>query len=408
VNQEAISVLFVSNGKSFVDDALKVFKKIAHASSVFHTCSLEDAYELSHHESLSAVLIDLEAGDESYIPKVERVAKNFAGAKIVCSGPDLSVSLILKLVKSNVRDFLRYPFQDGEVVSLIFELENNPVSNGQRKAGQVITLFGPKGGVGVTLLAANLGVTLAQRGVQKVAICDLHPQCGDIATYLNMTPKHTLRDLVDQYDLLDASFLDGVMLKHDSGVKILAGPQEGQQPLRSDSLRQVQSVISLLRQNNDVVLIDAGHSETGILNSVLELSDLIFLIGNLDVPSLKGLVSCFNQMVGLRFDAEKIKVIINRYDAKNRIDINEFQKKTKHPVACRLPINYALCIDAVNTGRPISEIQKNSSFARKLGELSLMIQGNGTATSTKHVADKPDGSLQRLAMKSSSLLRGWL
>jgi len=231
----------------------------------------------------------------------------------------------------------------------------------------------PKGGTGVTLLAANLGVSLAQKGSERIGICDLAPQVGDVVTYLDLSASYTLRDLIDNASRLDLSFLEGVTLAHASGVNVLASPRENQEPLNSGCATELQTILSLCRQTYDILLIDAGHTDPALLQLALMQSDLIILVGNSDVPSLKGLVFMLSKLTKLNYDPNKIKVVINRYDARNQLDTKEFEKKTKHPIACQLPNQYSLCIEAINNGLPISKVQKTSNLARKISELAEMI-----------------------------------
>ena len=62
--------------------------------------------------------------------------------------------------------------------------------------GQLITVFSPKGGVGKTTLAVNLGIALSDKGSKSVCVVDLDLGFGDIAITLQLIPARTMADAV--------------------------------------------------------------------------------------------------------------------------------------------------------------------------------------------------------------------
>ena len=384
------TILIVSNEPSFQTQATLRLKEVDQQSHSFLACPLSDAFEYAEIDQPSLVLIDLSDYENEDLGVIKKIATHFPNSKLIGVGNPEDAGSVIQLIKFGVKDFLKLPFDTSEVRALLNTSDHEPKFIAPKKLGRIVTVFSPKGGTGVTLLTTNLGVSLAQSGSEKVAICDLSPQAGDVATYLDLAASYTLRDLIDNTPRLDLSFLEGVALPHPSGVKILASPQENQEPLNSGCLTELQSIFSLCRQIYDVLLIDPGHTDDTLLQLALMQSDLILLVGNCDVPSLKGLVFALNKLTKLNYDPNKIKVVINRFDAKNQLDTKEFEKKTKHLVACHLPNQYSLCIEAINNGLPVSKIQKNSNLARKISELSEMILESAVT----------NGALQRGASSS--------
>jgi Flp pilus assembly CpaE family ATPase len=98
------------------------------------------------------------------------------------------------------------------------------------------------------------------------------------------------------------------------------------------------------------------------------------LLGNPDVPSLKGLVNLVKKLSSHHFDPEKIKVIINRFNSKNQIDVKEFERMSNHPIAAFLPNNFVLCNDAVNKGESIYQLNPKADLSKKIDELAEIIK----------------------------------
>lgn len=382
-------VLIISDREPVQREVALQFKLAAPSQCTFLLRPHQDAFRLSQSEIPKIVLIDLGDAPEAAYALVQRAVDHFVDAKIVGIGNPADVEQVVKLVRLGVKDFLRFPPEQREIKTLLGHFAAS-ISSVKSHVAPMVTVFSPKGGAGVTLLTANLAVALAKNRTMRVAVCDLSPQCGDVTTYLNVEPEYTVRDLMDNYQKMDLSFLNGVMLSHASGIRILAAPREDQEPLNSGCLTELQTVFTLLKQTYDIVLVDGSHTDNTLLQLALMQSDLIFLIANLDVPSLKGLVHSVHKLTKLHYTHEQIKIVMNRTNSKNQLDIKEFEKKTRHAVACRLPNNYALCIEAINTGQSLHEIQAHAELTKKIGELAAMVKdymGNGTLAPAKPAED---------------------
>src|SRR5947209_5603738 len=63
------------------------------------------------------------------------------------------------------------------------------------RAGQVLTVFSPKGGVGTSTLVVNLACALRTRG-HHVAIVDSNVSFGNVNIFLNLPPRTSMLQLV--------------------------------------------------------------------------------------------------------------------------------------------------------------------------------------------------------------------
>ncbi|WP_124220594.1 P-loop NTPase [Aquisalibacillus elongatus] len=66
-----------------------------------------------------------------------------------------------------------------------------------KQTGQVITVCSGKGGVGKTLLAVNLAVSLSKKNAD-VALIDGEFQFGDVGLAMDLQPSFTMKDIVEE------------------------------------------------------------------------------------------------------------------------------------------------------------------------------------------------------------------
>ena len=123
----------------------------------------------------------------------------------------------------------------------------------ERKPGRVTAVFATKGGVGVTTVATNLAVCLAQREASTLLI-DLDARQSDVATFLNLRSSYSVLDAFENVGRMDESFLRGLLVRHSSGLWVLPGPsrieriQFGAEPVRVG--------IEIMRSHFDHVIVD--------------------------------------------------------------------------------------------------------------------------------------------------------
>lgn len=372
--------------------------------TLFH-CSYKETH---NHQNSPFVIIDIAEGDVEKIEFLKTFYAQKPDTKIICSGNNLSVDLVLYLLKCGIQHFLKAPLEKKEFQTLFAALLTQSPSAGRKdtvpKKGKVITVYSPKGGSGVTLVSINLAIALAKAGKKdQITVCDLAPQVGDVHTYLNVSPKYTLRDLVDNSDRLDQSLLEGVLMPHESGIQILSSVALDQEPLSINNLKEWQLTLHFLKQSCDVVVIDSAHTDENLLHYTFAQSDAVLLMGNLDVPSLKGILFGINKLNRLQVDPERIKIIINRFNAKNQLDIREFLKSANHPVACKLSNNYNACIESVNTGHPLNYHYENSDVAKQIKQLATQLRHEIGLAEDINSASPQEISLSQDSVKKS----GW-
>ena len=105
-------------------------------------------------------------------------------------------------------------------------------TQGARATATTLVFFGAKGGAGTTTVAVNCGVELARLSKKSTVIVDLKSGLGEVALFLGVRPRYTLLDGIDNLHRLDREFLRELVVKHKSGLEILAGSDQFDRPGR--------------------------------------------------------------------------------------------------------------------------------------------------------------------------------
>ena len=379
------------------------------------TCSSRDVMACIQEFGPAIVCVDIVHSTPPSPDILRDMNRKIDGIRIVIVGPPKDAGYTVAAVKQGVRDFWTHPIDPKEIRTLIgqfggavhpVEMPEAALPETQRPAGgRIVTVCGPKGGIGITLLTANLGVQIAKQSGVSVVACELAAQCGDLGTYLDLPPHYTIMDLVRQSASIDDSFVHGVIQRHASGLDVLSGPVYGQDQLDPSQIKELHFILNHLRRKYDLVLIDAGGAHSGIMELALMQSDLILLVGGLDIPSLKGLSAMYRRLIRLMYDADKIRIVINRCNAKHQIGLKEFEKKIEHAVDSSLINQFALCNESVNTGKPFSDLDATNELVQNINSLGKSIVEHFNITSTAAPAVAAANPTPKLVGKLTGFLK---
>jgi pilus assembly protein CpaE len=176
--------------------------------------------------------------------------------------------------------------------------------------GTLVCILGSKGGVGKTLVAANVGAALAERGC-RTALVDLDLQFGDVALALGLAPETTLFDLAVSGGSLDAEKLDDFMLRHSSGLRVLAAPARPDHAA-SVTAGMIADVYALLRQEYEYVIVDTPPSFTPEVITTIDVATWVCMVGMLDALSVKNTRLGLETLNLMNYPQERVRVALNR------------------------------------------------------------------------------------------------
>jgi pilus assembly protein CpaE len=93
------------------------------------------------------------------------------------------------------------------------------------KRGEMIVICSAKGGIGRTVLAVNLAIALSKNNHLQISLLDGDYQFGDVSMAMDLHPTFTVKDVVEGVDRIDQHTLPSYLIRHGSGVKVLAAPE---------------------------------------------------------------------------------------------------------------------------------------------------------------------------------------
>jgi pilus assembly protein CpaE len=339
-------------------------------------------------------LVDYDKDPDLAIKTSQRLSEIFLKKiSIVGIGAELDTPLLLRAMRSGCAEYLTKPVDLLELSEALKRFQEAvPTESLTRKGlGRVIVFFGAKGGVGTTILAVHLASHLVRQHGKKTLLIDHKHQLGHVALYLGLKDtRYHFDELLLNSDRLDQELLTGFVVRHISGLEVIASPEVAQGNHRVGR-EEMELVINFLRQEYEYVLIDSSLLYQDSAGLLLDQADEVYLISTPDVAALRDLARLVESMH--LNEPGKLHLVINRSTAEDSIKSEQIEKAVRFPITVAVPNNYLELLGAINAGEPLAP-QRRSEFNARLTEWANQIV-NGSKTISSPPPKKRGFSLWR-------------
>ncbi len=126
----------------------------------------------------------------------------------------------------------------------------------------------------------------------------------------------------------------------------------------------------------------AGAAAIALLNtlllSVLDRSDQVLMVVDMDLPSVKNAKLALDVLRLLRFPAGRISVVLNRSNAKARLDTSEIERSLQMKIGASIPSD-GLVPASVNEGVPLVVSAPRSKVAKGYESVFRLVAQSRTA-----------------------------
>jgi pilus assembly protein CpaE len=183
---------------------------------------------------------------------------------------------------------------------------------------------------------------------------------------------------------LDATYLKGILSKHQSGLHILASPSylNGDKPATPEAVAEM---IALFQRMYDFVVIDGGQTLDPISLKILEMSDKILLVSLLNLSCVSNASKILKSLVSRgTVPKENVRIIINRCQKNADLPLSDAEKSLGKEVFWQIPNDYKTTMSAINNGRPLIEIASKAAVTNAIVDLTHDLIGKKTEDAPKN------------------------
>jgi pilus assembly protein CpaE len=372
---------FVASAKELFDGSLPVARSLEEAA---HTVSSGDVRML---------LIGPSFNSDEAMEQIRQVHNQDPSLVLMLVAEEVTADLLRKGMRIGVSDVLEMPLDEDKIEAAIEQFAHDvlrrkssvaahrPPEEEAKQQGRIVTVTSAKGGSGKTVLATNLALLLNRFPDKKVCLVDADLQFGDVCLVLQLEPRFTMVNAAHELHKLDAELLDSLLTEHPSGLKVLAAPLE---PAFADDITTagLMQMLDVLKESYDYVVVDTAAMLDELILSLIEKSDDILMLVDMDLPSVKNAKLALETMRLLKFSTSGVQLVLNRSNSKAKLDTKEIEGALKMAISASIPSD-AVVAASVNEGRPVVETDPKSKVAKGFESVAELIAGKVPEASSK-------------------------
>ena len=371
-----LNILLVSRRKDALDSlesalrphaSLRLQRKLVvngHTDPLHDVATLPDVLILHLGETWRAELESLAA----------RPADRRPGVIVVGSASDTQVMRLA--MQAGARDLLPLPLVPADLVAALARVgrDRHAVTSGS--AASLSVFMNAKGGCGATLLACSVAHILSAASERRVMLVDLDLQFGAIPLYFDLFPKRGVLQALENLEGLDEVALDGYVVKHANGLKVLGQAAEDALPIQPVSARAVEQLLSVSMRGHHHVIVDLPRRIDVTTTAAIERAQNIVLVVQQSVATLRDatrLMRCLRHDLGVGKD--RIVVVVNRYDKNGAITAEDIQNSLSCADPVLVPNDFATVSRCIDAGTPLFQEARNAAITRAVMTLETRLGG---------------------------------
>jgi pilus assembly protein CpaE len=300
-------------------------------------------------------------------------------ALIVIGSPS-DTNVMRLAMQAGARDLLPLPLVEADLFAALERIERDQRAAGGPEEATLTAFINAKGGCGATLLASNVAHVLAAVSRKRVTLLDLDLQFGAIPLYFDLLPKRGILQALDNVDGLDEVALEGYMVKHGSGLKVLGHAAEDSLPIQPVGTERVRHLLDIALRSNEHVVVDLPRRIDSISTLVFERAQQIVLVVQQSVATLRDatrLVQCLRR--DLLVSKDRLITVINRYEKDSPISLEDIRSTLSCGEVAVIPNDFRTVSECINTGTPLLTRARGTAISKAVMLLETRLGGNSAA-----------------------------
>ncbi len=369
--------------------------------------TFEDAISFlnqSDARNLEFVAIALGAEDEEKLGAVSEIIRTAKDRKIkvILIAEDVGAMALHQLLRLGADDFCPYPLPEGALHEAIQRVRKpsaasnksvnpdapegaEPQFAGGNREGVLLPIHGLAGGIGATTFAVNLAWELAtvveeggkdKKKPPRVCLIDFDLQFGSVATYLDLSRREVVYELLSDTSALDPDNFMSAMQVYEDKLYVLSAPAD-MLPLDIITPADVTALLAMARRLFDFVVIDMPSTVVPWTETILSSCQIYFALLELDMRSAQNTLRFVRALKSEDLPFEKLRFVLNRApkftDLSGKARVKRMSESLDIKVELLLPEGGLQVAEADDHGVPLAQAAAKNPLRREIAKLAASL-----------------------------------
>jgi len=274
-------------------------------------------------------------------------------------------------------DYLTKPTQPRElfahmraVLARSAKRATNATPTGEK--GYVVGVLSVKGGLGVTTLVINLGLSLREMENKEVIVAEYRPGQGTISLELGYLKPEGLNHLLQKKATeITQHDIENEMTHHASGVRMLLASNQPRDAQQISSIAHFEAITHQLAHMARYIILDLGPSLTPLTDKVIRFCDEVIVVVEPVPQSILQTKTLIQDLISAGIGEGRITlVLVNRIRSGVQLSWSQVQEQMGHTISVIFTPAPELAYQASVHNLPIVLQQPDSLTAQQFNKLA--------------------------------------
>ncbi|HJT37704.1 MAG TPA: AAA family ATPase, partial [Actinomycetota bacterium] len=337
-------ILVLDRSEELAEQIRSFAPELPHDPEIVSCTKIGSVDHVQEHDGPFSVLVaGPSLGTRAGLRRLAAIHREQPGTAIIVAFEDEPDATLREIIQVGAVDIVDYPADDISLRSALKRAIDMSQRMGtitvyepayqapevvpQTRNARIFTVCSATGGCGKTFYATNMAMFLAENSSARVALVDLDLQFGEITTSLRLQPSYTIADVLshDDEDVDITTHIEDYLVQYDNKFWALPAPKE---PAQADQITpaEVTKILDVLRTRYDYLVVDTPTALAETVLAAFDLSEHLFVMATLDLPSVRNLGMFLQTLQKLRISSDNVSLIMNKVEKDVGIDVEQIIK----------------------------------------------------------------------------------
>lgn len=316
---------------------------------------------------------------------------------VIAMADHVDNAMLLAAMRAGARDYIVSGSRPGEVINLVQRLQNRaPAPNVPTASlGKITALVSARPGADTPMLALHLALAMQGKQTERnTLLLDLGNPVGDTLTYLGLNSPYSFSDAVRSLRRLDSMLIDSAFAKHESGLSLLALPEE-QSAMSEITSADIYVLLGMLRRYFSRIILNLGGvPRSDFLYLLLSNADNTLVLVEQSVPSCKQNMQLVKKMIEHKIPMDSVELIVDRYLPQLPPDAESLSRGFGLPLQTTLPPSGMARLSMMNSGESLFKCAPRDPYTLAIKKLAKKIMSRDLGEVKKE--NKNNGVIKNL------------